>query len=168
LIHGSNRIRIKRSVLMSPGIHLRGLQRELGISFNSVRYHVDRLARAGEIVRTDHGGYSRLYPPGTRESEQHVFATLQSETDRIILTILLAHEDLSNSGLSELTKLAKSTISEHVATLVRLGIIRTGLGSKNGQAYKLVHPERVRTLLRELDSSLLRKAADRFTELWDF
>src|SRR5439155_16838225 len=33
-----------------------------GMSFNSTRYHVDRLTKAGEIVRVEDGGYTRLYP----------------------------------------------------------------------------------------------------------
>jgi predicted transcriptional regulator len=167
-IQGNNRIRVKRLVSLSPGVHLREVQRLLGISFNSTRYHVDRLTKAGEIDRVEEGGYSRLYPTGTSKVERTLFVTIRVETDRKILSSLATNITLSNKQLIDLTRLAKSTVSEHVADLVRLGIVKTRQIGKSTVVYELEQPERIRLLLMSQNQSLLKKASDRFIELWDF
>jgi len=138
---GNSRLRVKLFVSLSPGVHLRELQRLLGMSFNSTRYHVDKLAKAGEIVRVEEGGYSRLYPRGTTESERILFAVVRSETDRRILSRLVTNSALSSKELCDQTGLAKSTVSEHIAELMRVGIIRTRQIAETSISYELEQPE---------------------------
>jgi len=167
-MQANNRIRVKQQVSLSPGVHLRELQRILGISFNSTRYHVDRLTEAGEIVRVEEGGYSRLYPSGTSRAERTLFAIVRGETDRKILSSLATNITLSNKQLIDLTGLAKSTVSEHIADLVQLGIVKTRQIAEGSVVHELEQPERIRLLLMIQNPSLLKKASDRFIDLWDF
>ncbi len=167
-MRANSRLRVKFLVSLSPGVHLRELQRLLGMSFNSTRYHVDKLTKAGEIVRVEEGGYSRLYPTGTSEAERTLFAIVRAETDRKILLCLATASILSNKQLCDQTSLAKSTISEHLAELVRIGIVKTGQIGTTSLMYELEEPERIRSLLMSLSPSLLKKATDRFIDLWDF
>jgi predicted transcriptional regulator len=167
-IQGNNRIRVKQFVSLSPGVHLRELQRLLGMSINSTRYHVDKLTKVGEIVRVEEGGYSRLYPAGTSEAERTLFAIVRVETNRKILSSLAANSMLSNKQLIDLTSLAKSTVSKHLAELVRLGVVKTRQIGESSVVYVLEQPERIRLLLMSQNPSLLQKASDRFIELWDF
>ena len=81
---------------------------------------------------------------------------------------LVADPILSNKQLSELTNLAKSTVSEHLAGLVRAGIVKTRQVTENFVAYELERPEQIRLLLKDQNPSFLKKAGDRFTDLWDF
>jgi predicted transcriptional regulator len=138
------------------------------MSFNSTRYHVDKLAKAGEIVRIEEGGFSRLYPRGTSEEERTFFAVVRSETDRNILSSLATNAILSNKQLCEQTSLAKSTISEHLAELVRLGIVNARQITGSSVVYELEQPEQIKLLLNSLNPSLREKAADRFIDLWNF
>jgi predicted transcriptional regulator len=165
---GNSRLRVKLFVSLSPGVHLRELQRLLGMSFNSTRYHVDKLTKAGEIVRVEEGGYSRLYPRGTTESERVLFAVVRSETDRRILSSLVTNLALSSKELGDRTGLAKSTVSEHISELVRVGIIRTRQIGETSISYELKQPERIQLLLRSLNPGLQKKVTDRFIDLWDF
>lgn len=167
-IRGNSRLRVKLLVSLSPGVHLRELQRLLDMSFNSTRYHVDKLSKAGEIVRVEEGGYSRLYPRGTSEVERTLFAVVRAETHRKILSSLAKDFPLSSKQLCNQTGLAKSTISEHIAELLRKGIVKTRQISETSIAYELEQPERIRSLLMSLNPSLRRKTTDRFIELWDF
>jgi predicted transcriptional regulator len=167
-IRGNSRLTIKQLVFGSPGVHLMELQRLLGMSFNTTRYHVDKLTKAGEIVRVEERGFSRLYPRGMAEEERTLFAVVRSETDRKILSNLAADLILSNKQLSDQTNLAKSTISEHLAELIRIGIVRARQIASSGVIYELAQPERIRVLLKSLNPSLREKAADRFIDLWDF
>jgi DNA-binding transcriptional ArsR family regulator len=138
------------------------------MSFNSTRYHVDKLTKAGEIVRVEEGGYSRLYPKGTSEEERMFFAVVRAETDRKILSSLAVDSILSSKQLCDQTSLAKSTVSEHLALLVRMGVVKTRQIGETSVSYELQQPERIRLLLERLNPSLRRKAADRFVDLWDF
>jgi predicted transcriptional regulator len=168
LVQGNSRLTIKLLVLRSPGVHLRELQRLLGMSFNSTRYHVDKLTKAGEIVRIEEGGFSRLYPRDTSEEERTLFAVVRSETDRSILSNLVARAVLSNKQLCDETSLAKSTVSEHLAELVRMGIVKPRQLSGSSVVYELEQPEQIKLLLNSLNPSLREKATDRFIDLWNF
>ena len=153
---------------MLPGVHLRELQRLLGLSFNSTRYHVDKLTKTGEIIRVEDGGYSRLYPAGIGQAQREIFPLVRGETDRKILLSLTANHVLSNKQLCELTRLAKSTISEHVANLMQAGVVKTRHIGEFGVFYELEQPEQIRLLLKNQNPSLLTKASNRFIDLWDF
>jgi len=67
--------------------------------------------------------------------------------------------------LCELTGLAKSTVSEHVADLMEAGIVKTRINDL-GVFYELEQPEQIRLLLRNQNPSLLKKASGRFIDLW--
>jgi predicted transcriptional regulator len=164
----NNRVRVRLLVSMHPGVHLRELQRLVGMSFSSTRYHVDKLTKIGEIIRVEDGGYSRLYPAGIGEAERTIFPLARGETDRKILAILTTDPVLSNKRLCELTGLAKSTVSEHLADLIRAGVIKTRHNTDLGIFYELEEPEKIRLLLKSQNSNLLKKASDRFIDLWDF
>ncbi|HEV2118542.1 MAG TPA: winged helix-turn-helix transcriptional regulator [Candidatus Bathyarchaeia archaeon] len=164
----SSRVRIRFIVSILPGVHLRELQRLLGMSFNTTRYHVDRLTKTGEIIRVEDGGYSRLFPSGIGEAEKRMFPLLRGDTDRKILESLASDSLLSNKQLCDITGLAKSTVSEHIADLTRAGIVKPSRTSDLGVFYELEQPEQIRLLLRNQNPNLLKKASDRFIDLWDF
>lgn len=133
-------MKIKFLVSLQPGLHLRELQRLLGLSFSATRHHVEKLVKKGEIDRLEDGGYSRLYPAGTSSDDQVLFCLLRAETDRKLLAFLLAEDSLSCKGLCDLSGLAKSTVSEHLAHLSKLGIVRIKLTDTRGVSYELIDP----------------------------
>ncbi len=167
-MESSSRVRIKLLVSLLPGLHLRELQRLLQLSFNSTRYHVERLAKSGEIVRVEEGGFSRLYPPGIAEKERVLFSLARGETDRKILVRLASEARLSSRQLSEMTGLAKSTISEHLSRLTQLGVVRGSQTHETEMLYELEDPAGVRLLISNQNATLIRKATDRFIDLWEF
>ena len=138
------------------------------MSFNSKRYHVDKLTKNGELVRVEDGGYSRLYPVGIGEAERAIFPIVRGETNRKILENPATNRVLSNKQLCELTGLAKSTISEHIANLIQAGVVKTDHTDELGVLYELEQPEQIRMFLRNQNPSMLKKASVRFIDLWDF
>jgi predicted transcriptional regulator len=164
----TNRGRIRLLVSLLPGVHLRQLQRLTGLSFNSTRYHVQVLERTGEIVRTEEGGYSRLFPVGTNDLDKALFSVIRRTTDREILTCMTRVNRISHTDLCNLTGFAKSTISEHLARLMRIGIVTAKSDDTERIEYELTDPVRVKTLLSVESPTLLRRAGDRFIDLWDF
>ena len=126
------------------------------------------MAKVGEIVRVEDGRYSRLYPPGISDREKVVCSLIRGGTDRRILARLVMESGLSNKQLCELTGLAKSTVSEHLAHQIQLGIVVTRRTIEDEIVYGLEDPYRIRSLLGKQSPALFKKAADRFIELWDF
>jgi predicted transcriptional regulator len=165
-VKAEGRGRIKLLVSLQPGLHLRELQRQIGLSFSSTRYHVDKLAKDGEIDRVEDNGYSRIYPAGIEQSDKVLLMLLRRESDRRILSSFLRENSLSQQRLTDLTGLAKSTVSEHLATLLKMGVVRTKTGEER-RIFELTDPAKIGTMLNRYPR-LLSKATRRFIDLWDF
>jgi predicted transcriptional regulator len=159
-------VRIKLLVSLQPGLHLRELQRQIGLSFSSTRYHVDKLAKDGEIDRVEDNGYSRIYPAGIDKRDRVLLTLVRRETDRRILSSFLREKSLSQQRLIDTTGLAKSTVSEHLATLLQLGVVRTKTGDER-RVFELTDPAKIDTMLNRYPG-LLSTATRRFIDLWDF
>ena len=159
-------MRIKLLISLHPGLHLRELQRQIGLSFSSTRYHVDKMARDGEIDRLEDNGYLRIYPAGIDQKDKILLSLVRKETDHRILSSFLKENSLSQQRLTDVTKFAKSTVSEHLAKLVKLGVVRTKAGGER-RTFELTDPAKVDAVLSSYPH-LLGKATRRFIDLWDF
>lgn len=163
------RTQAKLIVSLSPGIHLRKLQKLLGASFTTTRYHIDNLVKDGEIVRAKEGRYDRLYPVGTAESMRPVYAALQSRTTRMLLSALLVSKSqgLSSTDLSERLSLPRSTLSSYFANLTDLRLLTRSWTPDGQQLYSVRDKEEVARLIAVFERNLLSVATDSFIDLWD-
>jgi len=165
-VKAEGRVRIKLLVSLQPGLHLRELQRQIGLSFSSIRYHVTKLAKEGEIDRVDGNGYSRIFPPGVDSAEKILLSLVRKGTDHKILSCFLKERSLSQQRLTDLTRLAKSTISVHLATLLESGVVRTKAGEER-KIFELTDRAKIETMIDQYPH-VLSKATHRFIDLWDF
>jgi predicted transcriptional regulator len=164
----SNKTRIRSLIFVLPGVHLRQIQRILGLSFSSVRYNVHSLKNDSEVFDWDGGGHSRLFPPEVSESERVIYSHLRTRSSRKVLRALAKHERLTNRELSEITGYAKSTLSESIRRLLKAGILKTSFALDGRIAYRIKDPQRVLPMLHAADHTVLEEATDRFIQLWDF
>jgi predicted transcriptional regulator len=164
----TNRALTKQVVTLLPGIHLRRLQKLLGTSFTTTRYHVAGLERDGEIVRSRDGRYERLYPVGTPEDLKSVYACLQSETARTVLHLLVENPDeLTKTDISARAELAGSTTGECITLLEQANLVRRAFTSDGRVVYGVKDAEKVLPLLAVFKRNLLGVATDSFVDLWD-
>jgi len=162
----SNKMRAKTLVELFPGIHLRKLQRLLGTSFSTTRYHVDHLLREGEIVSERERGYTRLYPSGFEQGDRRIYAGLQNKSARSILHALISSRLLGKAELAEATQLSRSTIATQLEVLELLNLVEE-LESHGGQpAYRIIDGGRVALILSALEKNPLSVATDNFIDLW--
>lgn len=168
-LQSSKRAQAKLFVSLSPGIHLRKLQKLLGASFTTTRYHVGNLERDGEIIRSKDGRYDRLYPAGTTDGMKAVYAALQSKTGRRVLRAFAesSEHQLTNGDLSSRTHLPRSTTSECVTHLCGLGLVRRSLGADGRTLYEVRDRQDLSQLLAAFQRSPLNVATDGFIDLWD-
>lgn len=166
-MQNATRIYIKILLQIFPGIHLRELQRQIGISFNSTRYHVDKLSKDNELLRVDDRRYSRLYPAQIERDDIVLFAAIRNNIDKRILHELDREGTCSSEYLRRLTGLAKSTLSEHLTKLRSQGILDYRAIS-GVYMYSLRNTEKVHLALSEQRPRILGQAGERFAALWDF
>jgi len=164
----SNKLRVKGIIYLLPGVHLRQLQRMLGISFHSTRHHVDSLSKSGEIVRLQDGRYARLYPTVTNEADRALFSMIRNKSSRKILRALAMDGGLTNKQVAEKTGLAKSTVSEYLQSFLEERVVRISLSEAGRVTYELRDRVKVLRLADDTERSMMLVAADRFVELWDF
>lgn len=164
----SNRTRIRSLIFALPGVHMRQVERILGLSFSSVRYNVDTLKKSGEIQDWRQSGRSSLFFPEVAESDRIVYFHLRNRSSRKILRAFVQKDKLTNSELAKITGFAKSTLSESVHRLLDAGLLTRSFSLDGGVAYQLRDPKRVVALIRDADHTVLGEATDRFIQLWDF
>lgn len=165
---GSNRTRIRSLIFVLPGVHMRQVQRILGLSFSSVRYNVESLKKGREIQDWSQSGRSRLFPSEVAESDRIVYSHLRTRSSRKILRAFLQKDKLTNSELAEITHYAKSTLSESIHSLMDAGLLSRSFSLDGRVAYQLRNPTRVVPMIRDADHTVLGEATDRFIQLWDF
>lgn len=167
-LNESNRARIIELISLMPGLHLRQLQRLLGISFSSTRYHVKRLESSGKLLPKQDRGFVRLYPKGINESDLEIYPFLRNRTARLILSALIEQPGLSNKEISERTGLAKSTISEYLTRFLSAKIVKSTMAENKRIAYEIQDPSHLLYLLMTSKGRVNSTATDRFVDLWDF
>ncbi len=159
----TTRQRILDAVRRYPGIHLRELARELGMSIALVEYHVPFLQRNDLLITESDGSYTRLYATGENAvpaDRRPWLAVLRQEHPlRIVLALLGEDGPVRHGALHTTTGLGKSKLSFHLRKLESAGIVE-----KTPDGFALVDRETTkRLLLRHRPTSDLR---DRFAAFW--
>lgn len=162
------RDRIQNVVRSFPGIHLRGIVKELDTSTALARYHLDHLV-AGHKIREVHvGGFTRYFPVETygelTPKERRMLELLRQEKPLEIVLTLLEFGSMQHRDLVEMVSTTKGTLSYHLDKLVDLGLVRkVPRGPDKG--FHLVDPQGVRTLLARYEP--LPEIYERVHDLWD-
>lgn len=165
-----NRDRARKVISSLPGIHLRLLQRILGTSFSTVRYHVSNLEKDGEVIRRSDNRYERLYPNGTTETMQSIYAILHRKAMRDLLQVAAHHHDRSLTivDLAERAGLSTSTVTECVKQLSEVGLVARLQGVDGRLRCEIRDKDLVLQLLAGFRRSVMDVAADNLIDLWDF
>lgn len=161
---GSVRKQVYEAVRRYPGIHVRGIERNLGVSAPLVQYHLKHLVDEGFVEAHDQGGYSRYYPRRevrVRDEDVPLLGLLREEVPLHVTLLLLDHGALTHGALVERMGLAKSTVSYHLAKLAEAGIVEREPGSAR---IRLAEGHRIRELLLAYNPT--PDLLDTFADLW--
>ncbi len=161
-------------VYTRPGLHLREIQRQLGMHVNLVEYHIHQLIASELVVSVHQGGYSRFFPaqaPGSdrqvdrlTSQEKRVLGMMRQPMPLRIMVYLLATGNPPHKDICEHLGCAPSTLTYHMKKMVR-GQIVVQTTAGEGKGYHLSDRRSVARLL------MLYKPApfdqvDAFSELW--
>lgn len=119
------RKRIYEYIEDAPGVHLRRLQRRMGIPLSTLEYHLHRLERRGVIRRHHKKNRKGLYPAGKGLStwDRDLLFHLRQGHRGDLLCRVHARPGILFQELCEEMQLAPSTVSYHARDLVSDGLL---------------------------------------------
>jgi predicted transcriptional regulator len=163
---GVVRRRVYRHVLQYPGIHLRGVEHQLGISSALASYHLHELEKGGWLRSYEMQGYTRWFPGRrSREAtltrrERRMLGLLREEAALQVTLLLLERGEMTHGQLVEELGLAKSTVSYHLAKMERAGLVR-----RREEAVTLADVDLAESLLLRFEPT--PDLLGRFRRLWE-
>ncbi|HEV8359787.1 MAG TPA: winged helix-turn-helix transcriptional regulator [Candidatus Thermoplasmatota archaeon] len=151
-----------------PGVHVREVERQLGLSSKLAAYHVEALRDEGRIDVLRERGYTRLVARATarRLSQAEVaFICLMRRPPALHLVLLLLQEpELPQGELARRLRLAKASASYHLAALGEAGVVR-GRSEGRQRLYRLSDPAWARRTLARFEP--VPGDLDAFSAVWD-
>jgi predicted transcriptional regulator len=151
-----------------PGIHVRGLERHVGVSAPLAQYHLKHLLAEGFVEAHEQHGYTRYYPTKKGKAARvtkrdlALVGLLREEAPLHIALVLLDEGPLTHGDLVARLDIAKSTVSYHLAKLAEANVVEREPGSTR---IRLADRERIYALLLAYDPT--PDLLDSFHELWD-
>jgi len=174
LLELDTRRAIYELVSSQPGLHLREIQRRLGMHINLVEYHLGHLIRSELVVEVKDAGYSRYFPtspPGEgagtdrlTSQEKRVLALLRQPMPLRIIVFLLATGHAQHRELCAHLGCAPSTLTYHMRRIVAQQVA-SQVTAGEGKGYSLVDRRGVARLLMLYRPEPFDQV-DAFTELW--
>lgn len=150
LEHATRR-RVYELVRAQPGVHLREVARQLGLSITLVDYHLRFLAKHELVSFASDGEYKRCYPryqPGDAEAkpalddmDKRLLAALRQRVPRAVMLRLLEVGEAAHKDLLPAAGVSPSTLSHHLKKLVAGGVV-----TATGHGYRVTEPRRAAKL----------------------
>ncbi|UCD96413.1 MAG: hypothetical protein JSV35_07995 [Candidatus Bathyarchaeota archaeon] len=165
ILENSKRREIFTYIEKNPGVHLRALQRALGLPLGSAEYHVDYMVKRGVLIRERKGRYTRFYARELEPADKGVLSTLRQRKLREILLFALPRKKVKYKTLLNAMKVPPSTLSLYLKKLVDQNILRR---HKVGYEtiYTVLDEDRVARLLVSYKSSFIDRLVDRTLSVW--
>lgn len=107
-----------------PGVHVRGMAKDLRLATGDLQYHLLWLEKHGFVKTRKSGFYRFVYPTMVFKEEQELLlGILSQETPREILLCLLRDSAMTQGDLARSLGHSQPTISWHMERLVQLGAV---------------------------------------------
>ncbi len=134
----STRGEIMSFILSNPGVYLREISEDLGLSMGVVQYHVWVLTKNGEIEDCRSGRYRRFFGAARyQDVERTILSLLRQGTAGRILTLLSVGGPLDHKKLAAMLGVTSQALSWHTKRLRAMGILETSF-HPTGRLYTLV------------------------------
>lgn len=157
-----SRRRIYEHVRSRPGMHLRGIARELELPLGTALYHLDCLSQTGLVVVRRDGRYKRFFATnalGRREKDY--ISVFHHAVPRRIMAALLAQGRRTQRELAADVGVSRSTLSFHVTNMVRQGILLCE-HRRPENLYGALEPELASRIVREQRATFADEVVNRY------
>ena len=164
----STRAKVQRMVLEYPGIHVREMERHLGLSSRLAAYHLGSLESAGAVQRVPEAGYARYFPalgvPKWSQRDVASLCLLRRGAAFHVVLLLLSAGRLGRSDLARRLGFAPASISYHLDLLQRTGLVQAAMTGRQ-RIYSLADEAYVRGLLANFTP--LPEELEPFESVWN-
>ncbi len=169
------RKKIYETVKKFPGLHLRELARQLGLSVPLVDYHLNFLEKYGIVTGISDEQYRRFYPKdpiGAVEKtdvlssdEKRIVALLRQRIPLQIVLFIMKKGSAQHKEMVPVMGISPSTLSHHLNKLQRRGVLlKTSAGEDKG--YRLANEGQMARLMLHYEPPP-GTLVDSFVELWE-
>jgi predicted transcriptional regulator len=165
ILENERRSKIYATIKKNPGMHIRELQRIIGIPLASLQYHLIYMARRKVIIEEKSEHYTRYYYKPLEPEDKKVLSVLRQKRLREIVMIILVSKKAKYRFIVQTLKLSPSTISFYLKYLLDNRIVeRTKIGYEN--IYTLKDEDRIAKILITYQSSFLDTLVDKWASAW--
>lgn len=151
-----------------PAIHVREVERRLGLPDRLGAYHLRRLERDGLVRSTRDHGFLRYWPAKTLRlrpsKDARRLHLLRRDHPSQIAVLLAASGESSPTHLAAALGIAKATASYHLGRMSKAGLVSDRTEGRN-RLYRLTDPAWTLRMLRDLPP--LPGVRDEFRDMWD-
>ncbi len=111
-------------ILTNPGVYLREISEDLGLSMGVVQYHTWVLTKNGEVEEYRSGRYRRFFGAAKYgEEKRMVISLLRQGTTGRILVALSGDQPLTHTRLAALLGVSSQALSWQMRRLIAMGIV---------------------------------------------
>jgi predicted transcriptional regulator len=160
------RDRIYSTIVQSPGLHFREIQRRTNIATGALQYHIDYLKKKSFIREEKEGKFSRFYSLNSEVKDSKLMNLLRQESVRKIILYLMNKRRASLHSIAENVSLGLSTTSFHLQKLVLGGVVLEK-HSSGKVFFSIKDKESVLLMLLEYRESFLDSLVDNFIDTWE-
>ena len=130
---------LRSIVKRKPGIRFMELQRESGLSHDTIEYYVKRSENT-KIFRTiREGNITRLFPIEFDKFERDLTTFIRQKSSRHLLVSILSTTSIMFKDLLDTVNLSPSTISWHLTRMKDKGVIGVQRRNDNHHHYYMIN-----------------------------
>ena len=170
----SNHEIVMEYITKFPGLRFYELKRETGFANGTLQHHINSLIKSKKIDAHYDNAVPRYFLHNIDETSKIIIQRLSQNTTSKIIKLLLKKECQTFAQLVKYTKKSPGTVSLYKNKMVADKII---IGTTDGCRsckdrgnlkikYRLVNPEKVRTLVLEYGKSTLSESADNLADIF--
>ena len=156
-----------------PGLRFYELKKETGFANGTLQHHVNSLVKIKKITAHYDNAIPRYFVPDVDETSKVLIQRLSQNTTSKIIKLLLKKECQTFSQLVKYTKKSPGTVSLYknkmVADKIIVGTTEDCKNCKNSSMkikYRLVEPEKVRSLVLEYGKTSVRRSVDNLADVF--
>ena len=165
ILENARRRKIYKVILENPGLHIRQLQRIVGIPLTSLQHHLNYMSRRNIVLEEKSEHYTRYYSKLLDSEDKKILLLLRQKTARQIVMMILVNKKAKYRSIVQASGLPSSTISFHLKQLLDNQVVeRTKIGYEN--IYTLKDEDKITKVLVAYQPSFLDKMVDKWTSTW--
>ena len=165
ILENKRRRAIYNCIKKHPGLHIRELQRNLGMPLASMQYHLNYMTRKSIIIEEKLQHYTCYYVTSLDPDDKKLLAIMRQGRLQEIVMLILVNQKAKYKTIVDDLGLPASTISFYLKLLLDNEVIeRTKIGYEN--IYTLKDSSRIEKMLVSFQSSLLDRIVDKWTKTW--